>query len=138
MMGGNGGTLSTTGIAPEVMMKIYHTARSGDWDEATRMQYRILDVFQAMIQMPNFPEGFRAGYEARGFTVGHARFPVSRSESDRQVALRREIACLLAEFGFPEAAAVCQRNAGPVSSQKQSPANADIQRIVREVMSRLK
>ena len=110
MMGGDGGTLSTAGVAPEVMMKIYDTARSGQWAEAIRMQYRIMDLFNAMIQAPNFPEGFRSGYAIRGFDVGHARFPLSEQESERSAQIRNEIACLLAEFGFPEAASVCKRS----------------------------
>lgn len=107
-MGGDGGTLSTTGVAPEVMMKIYNTARAGRWEEAKEMQFRILDVFQAMIAAPNFPEGFRAGYEIRGFNVGHARFPTSPGENEQLVETRQRVACLLAEFGFADAAEACR------------------------------
>ena len=135
MMGGDGGTLSTTGVAPEVMMKIYETARAGDWEEAKRMQYRILDVFQAMIETPNFPEGFRAGYEIRGFEVGRARFPNSREEMRRFESMRNKIACLLADFGFEEAASVCKMAQLDASSGSNA---VDIQQIVREVVSKLK
>ncbi len=135
MMGGDGGTLSTTGVAPEVMMKIYETARAGDWEEARRMQYRILDVFQAMVETPNFPEGFRAGYEIRGFDVGRARFPNSKEEMRRFESMRNKIACLLADFGFKEAASVCKVAQLDASSGSNA---VDIQQIVREVVSKLK
>lgn len=103
-MGGDGGTLSTTGVAPEVIMKIYETAKAGRWEEARDMQFRILDVFQAMISAPNFPEGFRTGYEIRGFHVGHARFPTSADEDIKIAELHDRVADLLAEFGYKEEA----------------------------------
>ncbi len=127
LMGGDGGTLSTAGVAPEVIMQLYHTARSGDWERAIQMQYRILDVFQAMLSAPNFPEGFRSGYSIRGFNVGPARFPNSRKEKECLAEVQGKIACLLAEFGFPEAAQACQRaNDGTFPSQ-------ELERIVDEV-----
>jgi len=135
MMGGDGGTLSTTGVAPEVMMKIYDTAKSGDWDSARRMQYQIMDIFQAMLDTPNFPEGFRAGYEIRGFDVGRARFPNSREEMRRFETMRGKIACLLADFGFEEAAAVCRTSA---RNNPPAPIQADVERIVREIVTRFK
>lgn len=107
-MGGDGGTLSTCGVAPEVIMKIYHLARSGRWDDARSMQYRLLELFQTMVTTPSFPEGFRLGYEARGFRIGNARFPVSEKESVQRELMRETIACLLGEFGFPEAADQCR------------------------------
>lgn len=137
MMGGDGGTLSTTGVAPEVMMKIYETARGGNWDEAIRMQYRIMDLFNAMIQAPNFPEGFRAGYSIRGFDVGHARFPLSQQESERGEHIRNEIACLLAEFGFSEAASVCKTSRSNTASSA-AVSRDQVQNIVRDVVQQMR
>lgn len=127
-MGGDGGTLSTAGVAPEVIMKIYHTALQGDWDQARQMQYRILDVFQAMLAVPNFPEGFRSGYAIRGFDVGHARFPNSPEEAKRLNVMTQQIACLLAEFGFAEAASICQ-------SRTDAKPSMDIERIVSDTVA---
>ena len=139
-MGGDGGTLSTTGVAPEVMMKIYETAKAGRWDEAREMQYQILDVFQAMITAPNFPEGFRAGYEIRGFNVGHARFPTSPEEDTKIAEMHNRVACLLAEFGFAEAAKACA--ASNSTSESVTGVNtisqADIERIVEEAVARFR
>jgi len=132
-MGGDGGTLSTTGVAPEVMMKIYNTAKAGRWDEAKEMQYRILDVFQAMITAPNFPEGFRAGYEIRGFNVGHARFPTSADEDKLLVETHRKVACMLAEFGFADAAKACQLSSGSTGSGTVD--NHTIENIVDAVVA---
>lgn len=137
-MGGDGGTLSTAGVAPEVIMKIYETARAGQWEDARNMQYRILDVFQAMITAPNFPEGFRLGYEIRGFNVGHARFPTSLEEDMKIEEVQHRVSCLLAEFGFADAASVCAIDSP--SSRKEGGANAfseaDIKRSVEEVVAK--
>ena len=47
-MGADGGTLSSAGVVPEVVMKIYNEARSGNWDEAKRVQYKLIDLFALM------------------------------------------------------------------------------------------
>jgi dihydrodipicolinate synthase/N-acetylneuraminate lyase len=139
-MGGDGGTLSTTGVAPEVIMKIYDTAKAGLWDEAREMQYRILDVFQAMITAPNFPEGFRAGYEIRGFNVGPARFPTG-PEEDKQIAeMHNRVACLLAEFGFAEAAEACaaSNHTSEITTGVSKISPSDIERIVEETVAKFR
>ena len=139
-MGGDGGTLSTTGVAPEVIMKIYETARAERWDEAREMQYRILDVFQEMITAPNFPEGFRAGYEIRGFDVGHARLPTSPDEDQKIAEMHNRVACLLAEFGFEDAARACAASKSNSSTTTGVGAisQADLERIVDEAVAKFK
>ncbi len=107
-MGADGGTLSSAGVAPEVVMKLYQSARSGRWDEARNLQFRLLDLFELMVGAPNFPEGFRSGYELRGFHAGRARFPLSQSERASISTMRGKLACLLADCGFEEAAGECR------------------------------
>ncbi len=128
-MGGDGGTLSTAGVAPEVIMSIYKAARRGDWNAARIQQFQLLELFQTMISATNFPEGFRAGYEVRGFQVGKARHPQSGDEERQMEDFRGKIACLLADCGFPEAAKACQQAKRP---------KVDIDLIVREVMRHLR
>src|SRR5512137_250123 len=48
-MGADGGTLSSAGVVPEVVMSLYHAARSGRWDEARRIQFELLDLFSLMV-----------------------------------------------------------------------------------------
>jgi len=107
-MGADGGTLSSAGVAPEVVMSLYQNARAGNWDEARRIQFELLDLFSLMVGAPNFPEGFRTGYELRGFKAGHARFPLSAGEQDLIAAMRSKLACALAACGFEEAARECR------------------------------
>jgi 4-hydroxy-tetrahydrodipicolinate synthase len=132
-MGGDGGTLSSAGVAPEIIMKLYNEARAGNWSEAKRIQFRLLDIFSLMVNAPNFPEGFRAGYELRGFKPGRARFPLSEREHATIDAMRGRLACLLADEGFAEAASSCRRD--PASPADIRP--ADVEAIVRSVLNRL-
>lgn len=129
-MGGDGGTLSSAGVVPEVIMKIHNAARAGDWDTAKHGQFKLLDLFSLMINAPNFPEGFRLGYQLRGFDTGNARFPLSREEQRLMGEIRSRIACVLAECGFSEAAHAC------VNKQTSSdPLRGQIEEIVRRVMA---
>ena len=134
-VGADGGTLSSAGVVPEVVMKIYNEARQGNWAEARRVQFKLIDLFALMVGAPNFPEGFRAGYELRGFKVGHARFPLSAGEQATIEEIRGRLACLLADAGFAEAASACRRCAP--GAGKSTPDAAEVERIVRDVLGRL-
>jgi len=129
-MGGDGGTLSSAGVVPEVIMKIHAAARNGDWTTAKHAQFKLLDLFSLMINAPNFPEGFRLGYQLRGFDTGSARFPLSKEEQTRMEDIRSRIACVLAECGFQEAAHACVRS----STHKTDPLREQVEEIVRRVM----
>jgi dihydrodipicolinate synthase/N-acetylneuraminate lyase len=131
-MGADGGTLSSAGVAPEVVMSLYQNARAGNWDEARRIQFELLDLFSLMVGAPNFPEGFRAGYELRGFNAGNARFPLSAGEQDIIAAMRSKLACVLAACGFEEAARECRDG----SCAKPS-AGLDVDGIVEAVLRKM-
>lgn len=130
-MGGDGGTLSSAGVVPEVIMKIHNEARAGNWAEAKRVQFKLLDLFSLMVNAPNFPEGFRAGYEMRGFRPGRARFPLSAGELEIMADIRARIACVLTECGFSEAARACQNTADVPDSDLR----ATVEAIVRSVVA---
>jgi 2-dehydro-3-deoxy-D-pentonate aldolase len=130
-MGADGGTLSSAGVVPEVVMSLYQNARAGNWEEARRIQFELLDLFSLMVNAPNFPEGFRTGYELRGFKAGNARFPLSPAEQDLIAAMRSKLACVLAGCGFSEAASECKV---PSSA---SPMNVDaiVEAVLRNIQS---
>jgi len=100
LIGVDGGTNATSGVVPELTRKLYDLTRGGQIDEAMRMQFRMLELFDAMLYSADFPEGFRAAVELRGFQVGPSR----QVRSDRQqidyVALQNVLKCILAEFGY--------------------------------------
>ena len=135
-MGGDGGTLSSAGVVPEVIMQIYNSARQGDWETARKGQFNLLDLFALMLNAPNFPEGFRAGYQLRGFETGNARFPLSDPEIRIVSEVRARIACVLAECGFTEAAQACVRHSD--DDRESDALRRQIASIVREVMDSMK
>ena len=128
-MGGDGATVSSAGVVPEVIMKIYNEAQAGNWAEAKRVQFKLLDLFSLMVNAPNFPEGFRAGYELRGFVPGRARFPLSPGEMELMGEIRSRIACVLNECGFKESALACQNAAADDTLRKT------VESIVRKMMA---
>jgi 4-hydroxy-tetrahydrodipicolinate synthase len=149
LMGGDGGTIATSGIVPEVIMKLYREAMSGRIEEARRIQLQLLDLINAMLFGTNFPEGFRAGMSLRGFNLGTTRQLLSPREKSDLEDIRGKIACILADCGFPEAASACRRR--PEDGIRSVPAQLsalthdisargealDAEAITREVMRQL-
>ncbi len=87
-VGCDGGTHATSGVAPELTRRIYDMARAGDIDAAMGLQRQVTELFDPLIQAPDFPEGFRIGVESRGFKMGASRQPAT----DAQTADRRKLA----------------------------------------------
>lgn len=144
LMGADGGTIATSGVVPEVIMKLYHESIAGHWEEARRIQFKLLDLINAMLYGTNFPEGFRAGMSLRGFNLGTSRQLLSPKEQCDYEEIRSHIACILADCGFSEAASACRRPGGAEISSTRTAAkpagaspNLNVDELVREVMQRL-
>ncbi len=148
LMGGDGGTIATSGVVPEAVMKLYREFRAGHWEEAKRIQFKLLDLINAMLYGTNFPEGFRAGLSLRGFRLGTSRQLLSPQEECDLEEIRSKIACLLVECGYPEAASACRRpegagEGGATAVRTESEGSAAgaavaVDRLVRDVMERLR
>ena len=80
LIGCDGGTNATSGIVPEITRKLYELTRAGQLDAARDLQYRLLRLFDAMIYQSEFPEGFRAALQLRGFETGVGRQPQSSQQ----------------------------------------------------------
>jgi len=102
LAGCDGGTNATSGVVPELTRKLYDLTRAGQIEAAMRLQFRLLELFDTMLYSADFPEGFRAGVELRGFRMGQSRQPLSESQRIDRAGLSRLLQCLLAEFGFVE------------------------------------
>jgi 4-hydroxy-tetrahydrodipicolinate synthase len=149
LMGGDGGTIATSGIVPEVVMKLYGEFLAGHWEEARRIQMKLLDLINAMLYGTNFPEGFRAGMSLRGFNLGTTRQLLSPRERSDLEDIRAKIACILADCGFAEAASACRRPAEGKSPSEScgcraegqrpdpAPSGMDAATIAQEVLRRL-
>ena len=139
MMGADGGTIATSGVVPEVIMALYHAFLAGNFAEARRIQFKLLELINTMLVGPNFPDGFRAGMSLRGFTLGSNRQLLSPKEQVDLGEIRGKIACVLADCGFQEAAGACQR-AKPgerTSLSGEKSAGLEVDAMVREIMARL-
>jgi dihydrodipicolinate synthase/N-acetylneuraminate lyase len=148
-MGGDGGTIATSGIVPEVVMKLYREFLAKNWEEARRIQLKLLDLINAMLFGANFPEGFRAGMSLRGFNMGTTRQLLSPQEQSDLQGIRSTIACILTECGFTEAASACRKHPVPAlgsAANSNRPASANdpataklsSEAIVEAVMKRLR
>lgn len=102
LMGCDGGTNATSGVAPEVTRRIYELCRSGRIEEARAVQLRMLELFDAMIYHADFPEGVRAAVELRGFRMGPSRQPMSANQRFDRAALQRVLQCIIADFGLTD------------------------------------
>jgi dihydrodipicolinate synthase/N-acetylneuraminate lyase len=102
LMGCQGGTNATSGVVPEITRKLYDLVQERHIDEARTLQLRLLELFDAMLYSADFPEGFRAAVELRGFDFGRSRQPLSESQQIDRAALQRVLQCILHDFGFVE------------------------------------
>ncbi|NBC11600.1 MAG: dihydrodipicolinate synthase family protein [Planctomycetes bacterium] len=99
MIGCDGGTNATSGIAPELTRRLYDLTRAGRLDEAMKLQYRMIELFDTMLYSADFPTGFRAAAQLRGFDFGQSRQPMSETQSIDVAALSSVLQCLMADFG---------------------------------------
>ncbi|MBN2580447.1 MAG: dihydrodipicolinate synthase family protein [Pirellulales bacterium] len=102
LAGCDGGTNASSGVVPELTRQLYDLTRSGQIDEAMRIQYRLLELFDAMLFSADFPDGFRAAVDLRGFAMGPSRQPQSESQQVDRVALQKVLHCILADSGYTE------------------------------------
>src|SRR3954469_5105750 len=112
LVGANGGTNATSGVVPELMRKLYDDARAGldggsprALQDAMTLQLRLIELFDAMLYSADFPEGFRAAVDLRGFRFGKGRQPLSEPQQVDRDKLQRTLQCILADFGVADAPA---------------------------------
>ena len=100
MAGCDGGINATSGVAPEMTRKLYELTRSGRHDEAMQLQFRLLELFDAMIFTADFPDGFRAATTLRGFDFGLSRQPRTDRQQRDFEALQKRLHSILADNGL--------------------------------------
>lgn len=105
LMGGDGGTIATSGVVPEMIVKLYDLFKQGDIKGATHIQFQMLELIETMLIGSDFPEGFRAGMTVRGFKMGRGRQHQSAASQLNIERITRTTQCLIAEHGFVNAPA---------------------------------
>jgi 4-hydroxy-tetrahydrodipicolinate synthase len=114
MIGCDGGTHASSNAVPEITRRIFDLCGAGNFQEAMRWQYRILELFDAMLIPFEFPDGFRAAAELRGFRMGRGRQPMSAERQADRGPLQSVLQCILSDFGMvaPPAAGCAPRTGG--------------------------
>jgi 2-dehydro-3-deoxy-D-pentonate aldolase len=102
IMGCQGGINATSNVAPEVTRKIYDSVKTGQVHEARALQLRLLELFDALVTVADFPNGFRIGLKLRGINVGASRQPLSELQQNERPGLEQQIAQLLAGLGLDD------------------------------------
>src|SRR5688572_15808355 len=132
VMGADGGTHATSGIVPELTRRLYDLTVAGNLREAVPLQLRLIELFDAMLLSADFPEGFRAAVDLRGFDFGRGRQPLSDSQRVDREALQRVLQCIMADFGVIDPpAAGCAPRTGNMGRDK-------VAQITDEVMAALR
>jgi 4-hydroxy-tetrahydrodipicolinate synthase len=132
VMGADGGTNATSGIVPELTRRLFDLTVSRQLDEAVKLQLRLIELFDALVYSADFPAGFRAAVELRGFRFGPGRQPLSEGQKIDHVALQRVQQCILADFGVIDPPAEgCSPRSGDLSQDK-------VQQVTQAVVATLK
>ena len=133
LVGCDGGTNATSGIVPELTRKLYDLVRAGQIDDAMRLQFRILELFDTMLYSADFPEGFRAAVELRGFKTGRSRQPQTDKQKIDYLTLQNVLQCILADFGVVEApAGGCPPRTGHIEQDRISHIAATVLETLRQ------
>jgi 4-hydroxy-tetrahydrodipicolinate synthase len=131
MIGCDGGTHASSNAVPEVTRRLYDLAIAGSYGEAMKWQYRILELFDAMLYPFEFPDGFRAAAELRGFRFGRGRQPQTGAQRSDRTALTSVLHCILADFELVEPpASGCAPRTREIGTDK-------VEQVVFEVMREL-
>ena len=131
LIGADGGTHATSGIVPELMRRLYDLAAAKKWDEAVPLQLRLVDLFDTMLFSADFPEGFRAAVDLRGFDFGSGRMPMSPMQRTAREKLQQTLQCIMSDFGVvdvpPQGCPI--RNAPPVENKVREVTEAVMQKL---------
>lgn len=134
LVGCDGGTNASSGVVPELTRKLYDVTVAHDIEAARKVQYDLIRLFDAMIYSAEFPEGFRAAVELRGFQMGRGRQPLSVEQQADLGPLSQQLQCLLSDHGFTD-----QPIAGcPVAdiAAESDQVTAIVQQVVAELSKR--
>ena len=133
IMGADGGTHATSGVTPELTRQLFDLTRGGRLNEAVKLQLRLIELFDVMVTSADFPEGFRAAVDLRGFDFGNGRQPLSEKQQVDREALQRVLQCILADFGFvDQPVGGCVPRTGDLNRDKVSQIAMEVVAVLRE------
>lgn len=133
LVGADGGTNASSGVVPELTRKLYDLTKSLQLDEARAIQYDLVKLFDAMLYSAEFPDGFRAAVDLRGFKMGRGRQPQSANQVTDLKYLSATLQCMLAGNGFTD-----EPVGGCPVGEAPSVDEGEVSKIVQSVLSELK
>lgn len=98
MVGCDGGAHASSNAVPELTRRLFDLTLAGNTSDAMKLQYRFLKLFDAMFYPFEFPDGFRAAVELRGFHFGQSRQPHTPAQHTANSTLATVLHGLLADF----------------------------------------
>jgi dihydrodipicolinate synthase/N-acetylneuraminate lyase len=98
LAGCDGGAHAAANAVPELTRRMYELTRAGDCGAAMELQYRFLELFDFMIDGFEFPDGFRAATELRGFRLGRGRQPQTEGQRAGRMELAAKLRSALGKF----------------------------------------
>jgi len=136
LVGCDGGTNASSGVVPELTRKLYDLTMAENIAAARKVQYDLVSLFDTMIYSAEFPEGFRAAVELRGFRMGVGRQPMAENQQTDLSTLSKTLQCLLSAHGFTdEPIGGCPVGKG---NHRNPVDSAEISSIVQNVVAELK
>jgi 4-hydroxy-tetrahydrodipicolinate synthase len=136
--GADGGTNAASNAVPELMRRLYDLTIAGNLAGAMELQRKILEVFDLMLYSFEFPDGFRAGVEMRGFDFGRSRQPQTPQQQTERARLKDALQCLISDTGLvgPPPGGCPVKTEAPPAATAPAPA-PDVEKIVFDVMETL-
>jgi 4-hydroxy-tetrahydrodipicolinate synthase len=133
IIGADGGTNASSGVVPELTRGLHRAVVDGRIDDAIRLQYQLQPLFEAMLSLGEFPEGFRAGARSRGWDLGLGRVPVSEDQWQQIAAMQNRIDHLVAGVQGD----LLSTPAAPTKRREEGCSPDAIDQIVRRVLAQL-
>jgi 4-hydroxy-tetrahydrodipicolinate synthase len=100
LVGCDGGTNASSGVAPELTRRLFDLTAAGRLDEARRVQTVLTELFDTALLGGDFPEAFRAAIELRGFRMGAGRQPLSDEHRAGLAKVQEKLSAFLAREGL--------------------------------------
>jgi dihydrodipicolinate synthase/N-acetylneuraminate lyase len=137
LVGCDGGTHASSNVVPEVTRRIYDLVRMGDLATAMQWQYRLLELFDAMLYPFEFPYGFKAATELRGFHFGAGRLDLTAAQRAENESLTKILQCILSDFELvkrPDSGCALPARSADVAAL----GTPELQQIITQVVTELK
>jgi dihydrodipicolinate synthase/N-acetylneuraminate lyase len=131
MIGCDGGTHASSNAVPEVTRRMFDLYLAGDSAAAMQWQFRLLELFDAMLSPWEFPDGFRAAAELRGFHFGPGRQPQTSAQRANQLVLRSKLQRLLASLELVD------RPAAGLPTRNRVVTTENLEQVVVKVLQEL-